>query len=244
MPHEMFGDVVARRPSRTRLRRVLTVTSIALHAIAIVGIVVVQLFASGPLPIPHRPLIFEELRFVRLIEIPMVPAPRTATNERSPEVSPNAAPTSEPTSIIPETGREGMRSVPTSAVMGVDLGARGLDALNAGVLGNTAPPPPPPPAPVQPMRVHAGMQAPVKVINVDPIYPTIAQTARVQGVVILEAIIDERGAVKSVSVLRSIALLDRAAEDAVRQWRFTPARLNGEAVPVVMTVTVMFTLDR
>jgi protein TonB len=62
--------------------------------------------------------------------------------------------------------------------------------------------------------------------------------------VILEAIIDEGGAVKSVNVLRSIPLLDAAALEAVRQWRFTPARLNGEAVPVVMTVTVRFTLDR
>jgi protein TonB len=94
------------------------------------------------------------------------------------------------------------------------------------------------------MRLHAGMQAPGKIVHVDPVYPPIAQTARVQGVVILEAIIDARGFVKSVSVLRSIPLLDQAAADAVRQWRFTPARLNGEPVPVVMTVTVNFTLDR
>jgi protein TonB len=72
----------------------------------------------------------------------------------------------------------------------------------------------------------------------------MAQTAHVKGVVILEAIIDERGAVKQVTVLRSIPLLDQAAVEAVRQWRFTPARLNGEAVPVVMTVTVNFELER
>jgi periplasmic protein TonB len=109
---------------------------------------------------------------------------------------------------------------------------------------NPPPPPEPPPPPPKPVRLHAGMQAPVKIVNVDPFYPSMAQTARVKGVVILEAIIDERGSVKSVSVLRSIQLLDQAAVDAVRKWRFTPARLNGEAVPVVMTVTVNFELDR
>ena len=74
-------------------------------------------------------------------------------------------------------------------------------------------------------------------------YPAIAQSARVQGVVILEAVLDANGRVDSVRVLRSIPLLDQAAVDAVRQWRFTPALLNNEAVPVVMTVTVNFALQ-
>jgi len=46
----------------------------------------------------------------------------------------------------------------------------------------------------------------------------------------------------NLRVLRSVPLLDQAATDAVRQWEFTPTRLNGVAVPVVMTVTVNFTL--
>jgi protein TonB len=243
MPHDLFGDVVARRPARTRFRRVLTATSIALHAIVISTIVVVQVFAVGPLPLPHRPLIFEELRFVKLIEIPLPPAPRKATTDPSPTVSPDAAPLTMPTAITEETGRENMHTPPATAVPGVELGPNGIDSLNTGVFGNAAPPPPPPP-PVKPMRVHAGMQAPVKVVNVDPIYPPIAQRAHVDGYVILEAIIDEHGTVKTANILKSIPLLDAAALDAVRLWRFTPARLNGEAVPVVMTVTVRFTLDR
>jgi protein TonB len=87
------------------------------------------------------------------------------------------------------------------------------------------------------------MKAPVKTVHVAPVYPAIAQSARVQGVVILEAVLDARGRVDSVRVLRSIPLLDQAAVDAVQQWRFTPALLNGQAVPVVMTVTVDFTLQ-
>ena len=67
--------------------------------------------------------------------------------------------------------------------------------------------------------------------------------SRVEGVVILDVIIDDHGTVTSTRVLKSVALLDQAAIDAVRQWRFTPARLNGEAIPIVMTVTVSFRLQ-
>jgi protein TonB len=63
-------------------------------------------------------------------------------------------------------------------------------------------------------------------------------------VVILEAIIDVNGSVQSVRVLRSQPLLEQAAVDAVRQWEYTPTLLNGVPVPVVMTVTVSFALER
>ena len=63
------------------------------------------------------------------------------------------------------------------------------------------------------------------------------------GVVILEATIDGEGSVRDVRVLRSKPLLDQAAVDAVRQWRFTPTLLNDHPVPVLMTVTVSFALD-
>ena len=102
------------------------------------------------------------------------------------------------------------------------------------------PPPPPPPAPV---RVGGNIKQPQKVRDVKPTYPGIAQSARVQGVVIIEATIGPDGKVKDAKVLRSIALLDQAALDAVRQWEFTPTLLNGVPVPVIMTVTGNFTLQ-
>jgi protein TonB len=69
-----------------------------------------------------------------------------------------------------------------------------------------------------------------------------ARAARQQGVVILETIIDVDGNVTTVRVLRGYPLLDESAVEAVRQWRFTPALLNGQPIPVVMTVTVNFAL--
>jgi protein TonB len=64
----------------------------------------------------------------------------------------------------------------------------------------------------------------------------------VEGLVILEAVIAEDGSVRDIRVLRSVQLLDAAAVEAVREWRFTPTLLNGQPVPVVMTITVAFTL--
>jgi protein TonB len=92
------------------------------------------------------------------------------------------------------------------------------------------------------MRLHAGMQAPRKIVHVSPRYPPTAQAARVQGLVVLDAVIDSAGRVTDVRVTHSIRLLDEAAVDAVRQWRFTPTLLNGEPVSILLTVTVRFTL--
>jgi protein TonB len=91
--------------------------------------------------------------------------------------------------------------------------------------------------------VGGSIHVPQKVRHVGPVYPPIAQSARVQGVVILETIIGPDGRVADVRVLRSIPLLDQAAIDAVRQWEFEPVLLNGSPVPVILTTTVQFTLS-
>lgn len=91
-------------------------------------------------------------------------------------------------------------------------------------------------------RVGGNIRPPKKIKDAPPEYPAIAQQARVQGVVILEVRIDERGNVTDARPLRSIPLLDQAAIDAVKQWQYEPALRNGVAVPIIMTVTVNFTL--
>jgi TonB family protein len=106
-----------------------------------------------------------------------------------------------------------------------------------------APPPTTPwPAAAGAVRVGGNVKAPTQTRRVNPVYPAIAQSARVQGVVILEALIGEDGRVRDTRVLRSIPLLDQAALDAVRQWEYQPTLLNGAVVPTVMTVTVQFTM--
>jgi TonB family protein len=139
------------------------------------------------------------------------------------------------------------------------VGGRGRGALAA------APPPPPPPPPppaaereaalvaereaadagpwaTGAIRVGGAVLMPTKTKHVNPIYPAVARSGKVQGVVILEALIGTNGKVTNARVLRSVPLLDQAAIDAVMQWEFTPTLLNGQPVPVLMTMTVQFTL--
>lgn len=96
--------------------------------------------------------------------------------------------------------------------------------------------------PPEAVRVGGNIKPPTKVRNVGPVYPPIALAARVQGVVILDILVGVDGSVHDAQVLRSISLLDEAARDAVMQWQFTPTLLNGVPVPVVMTVTMNFTV--
>jgi len=118
-----------------------------------------------------------------------------------------------------------------------------------GFAGAPPPPPaPPPPGPPPPwvegaVRVGGAVTQPTKITHVSPVYPAAAQQARVMGVVILEARIEPDGRVINARVLRSIPLLDEAAPTAVKQWEFTPTLLNGNPVPVIMTVTVQFSLS-
>ena len=93
------------------------------------------------------------------------------------------------------------------------------------------------------LRVGGEIKPPTKIRNVNPVYPPDAMEQKVQGVVILEARIEPDGTVSRTRVLRSIPMLDDAAKEAVGQWKFTPTLLNGQAIPLVMTVTVNFTLQ-
>ena len=128
------------------------------------------------------------------------------------------------------------------------VGSGPVDPGLLGVgIGTSAVIPLPPQAEAKPtqtvFRAGQGVQAPKRIAGSPPEYPQIARDVKVQGVVILEAVINEHGEVGRVKVLRSIPLLDNAAIAAVQQWRYTPTLLNGVPVSVLMTITVNFTLQ-
>lgn len=79
--------------------------------------------------------------------------------------------------------------------------------------------------------------------QVQPVYPSIARAARISGPVVLQATIGKNGAVKNLDVVNSNPLLDQAAMDAVKQWRYKPWIVNGEPVEVETEITVNFDLD-
>ncbi len=221
------------------MRRYTFALSIVVHVAVVGALMLSPIFvdATGDMRVhARRPLSFVQIDPAPLPSPPIAP-PRASRARAS--ASPAAAPVVAPDAIAPETGLETLANAPPAEGVpdGIPDGIPGALPID-GVLPSS-PPPPPPAAPV---RVGGSIRQPQKVREVAPVYPAIAQAARVQGVVILEAVIGEDGRVRNLRVLRSIPLLDQAAIDAVRQWQFTPTLLNGEPVPVVMTVTVAFQL--
>jgi protein TonB len=236
MPRDLFGDVVHPPPGLSSRKWYSLPLSILVHAVVIAAAVIVPLMAADALPVPRSIVAFIAAAPPPLPPPP--PAPSGVAPRARPLLTsnPDAAPPEAPTGIKPEFGLD----PESSAGKGVDGG------LPDGVAGSgvviLSEPPLPPPAPTPPIRLSQGIRQPTKVRDAQPIYPVIAQSARVQGLVILEAVIGVDGRVREARVLRSIPLLDQAALDAVRQWVYTPTLLNGVPIPIVMTVTVTFTL--
>jgi protein TonB len=137
-------------------------------------------------------------------------------------------------------------AVPSGLPFEEGISFAAIDPGGLGTLAKVAPPAPPAPDPApRPTVVRAGqgVREPKKIVDVRPVYPAIALSVKVQGRVILEAVINERGSVERIRVLRSVPLLDGAAIAAVQGWRYTPTTLNGAPVSVLMTITVNFTLQ-
>ena len=93
-----------------------------------------------------------------------------------------------------------------------------------------------------PIRVGGSISPPKKIRHVAPKYPPEALAAGAEGLVVIEALIATDGSVRDVRVISSVAMLDGAAMDAVRQWQFTPTLLNGAPVEVVITASVNFAI--
>jgi periplasmic protein TonB len=97
-------------------------------------------------------------------------------------------------------------------------------------------------APVQRVRVSQGVTKGLLLYRIEPAYPPLARQARIQGVVLLTAIIDKSGNIQNLQLLSGHPMLAPAAIDAVKQWRYKPFLLNGQPVEVETTITVNFQL--
>jgi protein TonB len=128
---------------------------------------------------------------------------------------------------------------PAGGEGGVDGGVP--DGLVGAIVGGL--PPSAPPAPARVVRISS-YAAPRLVRKVAPIYPDLALNARVSGVVLVEADVDTRGSVTMVRVQSGHPLLEAAAVEAVRQWRYQPLLLNGEPTAFIVTVSITFTLNQ
>ena len=223
-----------------------TLTSFGLQAVAIGVLLLLPLLKSAGVPVVRR-----------TVSLPISdagPAPepvrRRASRGTSPQVSPNVAHFVAPGRVPPTIVMtdDGMRppefGEPCSAGCDTNLPgtAPGVQEFPILLSGNWSALPTPP-MPAHPSFRTSRMLEGSLVRRVRPDYPPLARAARIQGEVVLFAIIGKQGMIENLRVLRGHPMLVAAAIEAVRQWRYRPYILNGEPIEVETEITVNFTLN-
>jgi periplasmic protein TonB len=135
-------------------------------------------------------------------------------------------------------------SMSGGVVGGVIGGVAGgqMGGVIGGIISNT-PVAVPKVAVPQRVRVSQGVTQGLLIRKVNPTYPPLARQARIQGAVILQAEISKDGTIENLRLITGHPMLAPAAIEAVKQWRYKPYLLNGEAVPVETQITVNFSLS-
>ena len=236
MPRDLFAQTLSTPPRHSKSRWTLAGSLIG-HAALIAVLVITPMVGTidGPEIVSSLKAFVIELPPPPALPPSAPPATANAAGDRSPQPTPLSPPEG--------IGEEAPVSAVGPAIPGIGAIGGVSHPLSTLVQPAAQLAAPPAPRPREPIRIGGVIQEPRRLTYVPPVYPEIARQARIGGTVILEAVIDESGIVREVKALRSVELLDRAAIEAVRKWRYTPTRLNGVAVPIVMTVTVTFSLQ-
>jgi protein TonB len=239
----MFADSLLENPWAERSRRGwTTLISFAAQAAGVGGLLLLPLLYTQGLP---------QLQLIAALVAPTPPPAPPAPAGRARETSSNLSRDGQVIAprVVP---REILNVDETSAPPPVDLGGLGVSGgtgdpmARGGVLGSVGGPavvlPPPPTPSVQPPRISRMMEGNI-IYRVQPQYPLLARQARVQGIIVLRAMISREGKIEHLQVVSGPALLVKSAMDAVLQWRYRPYYLNNEPVEVETQVTVNFTLS-
>jgi protein TonB len=150
------------------------------------------------------------------------------------------APTRIPQSIKMVSEREAPAA--SFGVAGSDFGGSGSSGGVMGAIFGDASKTKVSVAPPKKITISGGVMQGNLLLKTVPQYPPIAKAARVQGTVVLQATISKTGSIENLKVVQGPAMLQQAALDAVRTWRYKPYLLNNEPVEVETTVNVIFTL--
>lgn len=243
----MFDLITGKVAHAPRPRTGPALVSIAAHA-ALVTSVFLGAVMFVDAPVPELPMM------MAFVAPPPPPPPPPAPADPAPKkneivkpapASGDVAPLQPPALIEPEAAVVDSGEDEGGVEGGVPGGMAG--GVAGGLFPEIAPPPPPPPPlpePRKPLRIGGEIREPALVHRVDPVYPPAATAMGLEGTVILEALVDEEGRVTDVRVLRSYGVFDKAALDAVRQWRYSPVLLNGRPERFLLTVVVSFRLTR
>jgi protein TonB len=243
----MLEDSLFDSQGRKKTRKPVTVAVSAIaHIVTIVVLVVIPLIQTQAITIPpiDQSLLAPRIEAPKPIEV-FSAQPRIQRSTQ-PDQNLLTAPDSIPERIayVDEPTSPGVGLLPSPGTNSIASLLRDLINPATETVAPSDPGPPPPPPPVvkaEPIRQGGKVQAANLIHQVNPVYPPLARQARVQGVVVMEAVISREGLIESLQVVTGHPLLNQAALDAVRQWKYRPTMLNGEPVEVITTVTVTFT---
>lgn len=217
--------------------------SILLHAAAIALLVGASLWRSEEMGAPMQP--------IRFIDSLPAPPPPIGSRAGAPETAKGPVPLASSARPAIATILPALPRLPASGESGeveavtVSFGDPfGDPESEPGSWGDVPGGVPKPGSPDEKTYVPGGdVRAPVLLQRVEPDYPEVARKARIEGVVILQAIIGPTGAIEDLRLVKSLfPALDESALAAVRRWRYRPATLNGRAVRVLLSVTVAYRL--
>ena len=246
---EIFENILLVSTLGQRSRRAsATVTSFLLLSLVIGSLLLLPLWFTDELP---------KTQLLTFLEAPPPPPPPPPPAAPAPAKTvtvasniangrlhtPSRIPTKVPT--INEDDAPPPAAVTTGVVGGLPGGIPGgqLGGVIGGIISSSVSAVPTlskPVATAQRVRVSQGVINGLLINRVEPTYPSLAQQARIQGVVLLTAIIGKDGSVQRLQVVSGNPLLAPAAIAAVQQWRYKPFVLNGQPVEVETTITVMF----
>jgi periplasmic protein TonB len=231
-PHHKRGDVFI---------------SVALHLLIVATILTIPLLFTRAIDLHQFAVTY--LTAPPVPAAPPPPPPAVAQAVRPPKMTQLRPSVLTAPSAIPKHIEIVKESAPPTIDMGGVVGGMPggeTGGLLGGLLGGTGHvatiPPPAPPAAKQVYRIGGQVKPPKLITQVPPQYPLIAKKAHVQGVVIIDAIIDENGDVTQARAVKGPGLLFQAALQAVSQWKYEPTYLNGIAVPLELEVDVTFHL--
>jgi protein TonB len=246
-PEFLFQSLIVANPMPSGSKGATLVVSVTVHALLVAAIVVVPLFFYDAIPQPSESIM--KAFFVSPPEVapapppppPPAPAVRAAIKAEVPTpVAPATfvAPIEAPEGIHEEAGIELGFGVEGGVPGGVEGGVPGgvLGGVVGGAMSQLAPP-------TKAVRVGGNIVTPKMIKKVAPEYPDLAKASRIGAVIIMEALVDTKGAVQSVNVLRGHPLFDEPATAAVKQWRYRPLLLNGEPTEFIVTVTLTFNIQ-
>lgn len=221
--------------------------SLLLHILIVAALVIAPLLFTRTIDFSK----FDETFLVA--PRPPAAAPPPAPAEKITRVAPRPIPqqvVTQPMAIPARIQVVHEEAPPEPGTLGVSGGVPGgiPGGVLGGIVGGTENvPPPPPPTAAHPskeiFRVGGDVKEPKAIYAPPPAYPVLARTSRLEGTVIIDAVIDESGHVVESRAISGPALLLHAALVAVAQWRYQPTVLDGEPVSIRMHVTVHFHLE-